>query len=116
MFGFVLAGWLAAGAALGSDAERLARRRRFAALHLPEGGGRRPWPGVGRAARPPACRRPIRAASARHSSFTNLPREQVVTLVGQLRQDASVLPQGVGLALDVEQLTRGSHASPSAAG
>ena len=33
--------------------------------------------------------------------------DQVVTIVGRLRQDAAVLPQGVGLSIEVEELPRG---------
>ena len=107
VFGLVLAGWLAAGAALGSDAERLAQAPPLRRAALAEGAGAHPWPGVGgRDGRQPAAG--PSAPPLPHSS-SEPAREQAVTLVGQLRQDASVLPQGVGLALQADTLTRDSH-------
>ena len=107
VFGLVLAGWLAAGAALGSDAERLAQAPPLRSAALAEGGGAHPWPGVGgRDGRQPAAG--PSAPPLPNSSYEPA-RERAVTLVGQLRQDASVLSQGVGLALQADTLTRDSH-------
>jgi competence protein ComEC len=84
VFGLVLAGWIAAGAALGSRAER-------------------------RAEAPP-----LRAAALAVAAGPTLPTtshahgEQVVTIAGRLRQDAALLPQGVGLVIEAEDLTRGT--------
>jgi competence protein ComEC len=84
---FVLAGWAAAGIALGSHAERLARE-----------------PELRRAALAPGrAQNGDLASGDRHAA----PRGRPVTLVGRLRSDASVSATGVGLALDVEQVESG---------
>jgi competence protein ComEC len=86
VFVCVLAGWIAAGIALGSRAERDARAPALAEAAL---------------ATAPAQ---SRAAASTHRQ--RAPRNELVTLVGRLRSDASVYPSGVGLEIDVEQVQR----------
>ena len=86
VFVCVLAGWVAAGVALGSRAESDAR-----------------WPALARAALATASAQNRDVASTR---WHRVPRNELVTLVGRLRSDASVYPTGVGLEIDVEQVER----------
>jgi len=86
VFVCVLAGCVAAGIALGSRAERNARAPALAGAAL---------------ATAPAQTRDVVSAH-----WHRAPRNELVTLVGRLRSDASVYPTGVGLEIEVEQLER----------
>ncbi|HEX2311349.1 MAG TPA: DNA internalization-related competence protein ComEC/Rec2, partial [Vicinamibacterales bacterium] len=86
VFVFVLAGWVAAGIALGSRAERNARAPELAEAAL---------------ATAPAQNRDLASIHGHRA-----PRNELVTLVGRLRSDASVSATGVGLTIDVEQVER----------
>jgi competence protein ComEC len=65
----------------------------------------RPNPFQDGAVAPAAATAPRRLNTSRTDAA-----EHVVTLVGRLRQDATVLPQGVGLSIDVDKIARGSRA------
>jgi competence protein ComEC len=113
----VLAGWLAAGAALGSRAERLAQAPPLRAAALGDPGVRSPAPASSAPLDPrggPSADRlhVTAAATASHSRSRRRAqdRDQVVTLTGRLRQDAALLPQGVGLTMEVDELASGSPA------
>ena len=115
----VLAGWLAAGVALGSRAERLAQAPPLRAAVLGDSGVRSPGSGdqaprAGRREDPSLGRAPDDAVATpsrpRYRGRTH-DLDQVVTIVGRLRQDAAVLPQGVGLSIEVEELPRGPAAA-----
>ena len=106
VFGLVLAGWLTAGAALGSDAERLAQAPPLRRAALPKAAAhiraRRRWAGW-----PPACRGP--SAPPLPDASYEPAREHAVTLVGRLRQDATRAAAGRGARAQVDSSTRDSH-------
>ena len=93
VFGWVLAGWLAAGAALGAHAERLAHAPPLRRAALAGAAG-------------PA---PTAPAGIAHSARRAGGDEQVVAIIGRLREDAALLPQGVGIVIDVEELGRAAR-------
>jgi competence protein ComEC len=97
----VLAGWVAAGAALGSRAERTAEAPPLRRSVFAETRHATDW------ARP----RDARPAMARVEH-----PERVLMLVGRLREDAARLPQGVGLVLNVAEASHFSWRSRAPGG
>jgi competence protein ComEC len=114
-----LAGWLAAGVILGSRAERLAQAPPLRAAVLANSSTRPP---VGDAADDGAPRESFpdrglgpavaRASRSRYPGPTH-EVDQVVTILGRLRQDAALLGQGVGLTIAVDELARAPTVAPS---
>ncbi|HZA36362.1 MAG TPA: ComEC/Rec2 family competence protein, partial [Vicinamibacterales bacterium] len=107
-----LSGWLAAGVTLGSRAERLAQAPPLRGAVLANSSTRPP---VGDArdnaapheSSPDRALRPAvaRASRSRYAGPTH-DFDQIVTILGRLRQDAALLPQGVGLTIAVDELAR----------
>ena len=107
-----LSGWLAAGVTLGSRAERLAQAPPLRGAVLANSSTRPP---VGDArdnaapheSSPDRALRPAvaRASRSRYAGPTH-DFDEVVTILGRLRQDAALLPQGVGLTIAVDELAR----------
>src|SRR5918995_605378 len=107
-----LVGWLSGGVSLGSRAERLAQAPPLRAAVLANSSTRPPAGdardnGAPHESSPDRTRGPAvaRASRSRYAGPTH-DFDQIVTILGRLRQDAALLPQGVSLTIAVDELAR----------